>query len=95
MHLQERAKILLRTADLIERHNDEIAALETWDNGKPYAQSAKIEVPMLVRLIRYYAGRSKANRRNKISAFILFSAVVLRFDGSLYLLQDGLIRSMV
>nr|GMD24681.1 aldehyde dehydrogenase family 2 member B7, mitochondrial-like [Ipomoea batatas] len=56
MTAYERSKILLRTADLIEKHNDEIAALETWDNGKPYIQSAKIEVPMLVRLIRYYAG---------------------------------------
>ncbi|XP_019176626.1 PREDICTED: aldehyde dehydrogenase family 2 member B7, mitochondrial [Ipomoea nil] len=58
MTAYERSKILLRTADLIEKHNDEIAALETWDNGKPYIQSAKIEVPMLVRLIRYYAGWS-------------------------------------
>lgn len=47
---------MLRAADLIEKHNDEIAALETWDNGKPYEQSAQIEVPMLVRLFRYYAG---------------------------------------
>jgi len=47
---------MLRAADLIEKHNDEIAALETWDNGKPYEQSAQIEIPMLVRLIRYYAG---------------------------------------
>ena len=46
----------MRTADLIEKHNDEIAALETWDNGKPYEQSAQIEIPMLVRLVRYYAG---------------------------------------
>lgn len=46
----------MRAADLLEKHNDELAALETWDNGKPYEQAAKIEVPMLVRLIRYYAG---------------------------------------
>lgn len=52
----ERQKIMLRAADLIEKHNDEIAALETWDNGKPYEQSAQIEIPMLVRLFRYYAG---------------------------------------
>ncbi|TKY58631.1 Aldehyde dehydrogenase family 2 member B4 [Spatholobus suberectus] len=52
----ERQRILLRAADLIEKHNDELAALETWDNGKPYEQSAKIEIPMCVRLIRYYAG---------------------------------------
>ncbi|KAG6384153.1 hypothetical protein SASPL_156046 [Salvia splendens] len=51
-----RQKILLRFADLIEKHNDEIAALETWDNGKPFEQSAQIEVPMFARLFRYYAG---------------------------------------
>ncbi|WOL13801.1 aldehyde dehydrogenase family 2 member B7, mitochondrial [Canna indica] len=52
----ERSRILNRFADLIEKHNDEIAALETWDNGKPYEQAAQAEVPMLARLIRYYAG---------------------------------------
>lgn len=56
MTAYERTKIMLRCADLIEKHNDEIAALETWDNGKPFLQSATTEVPMLVRLIRYYAG---------------------------------------
>ncbi|KAH0674434.1 hypothetical protein KY284_025521 [Solanum tuberosum] len=56
MTAYERSKILLRLADLIEKHNDQIATLETWDTGKPYAQAAKIEVPMVVRLLRYYAG---------------------------------------
>ncbi|XP_073019445.1 benzaldehyde dehydrogenase, mitochondrial-like, partial [Primulina eburnea] len=56
MTAYERCKIILRFADLVEKHNDEIAALETWDNGKPYEQSAKIEIPMFVRLFRYYAG---------------------------------------
>lgn len=46
----------MRFADLLEKHNDELAALETWNNGKPYEQAAKIEVPMVVRLMRYYAG---------------------------------------
>ncbi|XP_061372309.1 benzaldehyde dehydrogenase, mitochondrial-like isoform X3 [Gastrolobium bilobum] len=56
MAAYERQRILLRAADLLEKHNDELAALETWDNGKPYEQSAQIEIPMLVRLFRYYAG---------------------------------------
>nr|BAB92017.1 mitochondrial aldehyde dehydrogenase [Secale cereale] len=56
MTAYERSRILLRFADLIEKHNDDIAALETWDNGKPYEQAAQIEVPMLARLMRYYAG---------------------------------------
>ncbi|CAN6448666.1 unnamed protein product [Victoria cruziana] len=56
MTAYERSVILYRFADLIEKHNDELAALETWDNGKPYEQASQIEVPMLVRLMRYYAG---------------------------------------
>ena len=55
---QKRSMILYRFADLIEKNNDEIAALETWDNGKPYEQAASVEIPMLARLIRYYAGES-------------------------------------
>lgn len=54
---QERSCILLRFADLIEKHRDTVSALETWDSGKPYHQVANVEVPMLVRLIRYYAGK--------------------------------------
>lgn len=54
---QERSLILLRFADLVEKHNDELAALETWNCGKPFEQSAKSEIPMLARLFRYYAGR--------------------------------------
>ncbi|KAJ4850896.1 Aldehyde dehydrogenase 2 member B7, mitochondrial [Turnera subulata] len=52
----ERSCILLRFADLLEKHIDEISALETWDSGKPYEQVAKIEIPMVIRLMRYYAG---------------------------------------
>ncbi|XP_042501194.1 aldehyde dehydrogenase family 2 member B7, mitochondrial-like [Macadamia integrifolia] len=56
MTAYERSRIIYRFADLLDKHNDEIAALETWDNGKPYEQAAKIEVPMVTRLLRYYAG---------------------------------------
>ncbi|KAL7161613.1 hypothetical protein ACSBR2_042143 [Camellia fascicularis] len=56
MTAYERSRILLRFADLVEKHSDEIAALETWNNGKPYEQAATAELPMLVRLFHYYAG---------------------------------------
>ncbi|KAH7528487.1 hypothetical protein FEM48_Zijuj05G0077400 [Ziziphus jujuba var. spinosa] len=52
----ERSRILLRFADLVEKHSDELAALETWNNGKPYEQAAKSELPLFVRLFHYYAG---------------------------------------
>ncbi|KAF4362429.1 hypothetical protein F8388_012221 [Cannabis sativa] len=56
MTAYERSRVLLRFADLVEKHNDEISALESWNNGKPFEQAAKAEVPMLARLFRYYAG---------------------------------------
>ncbi|CAK9169371.1 unnamed protein product [Ilex paraguariensis] len=56
MTAYERSRIMLRFADLVEKHSDELAALETWDNGKPYEQASQAELPMLARLFRYYAG---------------------------------------
>ncbi|KAK8615931.1 hypothetical protein V6N13_017501 [Hibiscus sabdariffa] len=56
MTAYERSEVLFRFADLLDKHIEELATLETWDNGKPYEQSAKIELPMISRIIRYYAG---------------------------------------
>ncbi|KAA8542654.1 hypothetical protein F0562_023847 [Nyssa sinensis] len=56
MTAYDRARILLRFADLVEKHSDELAALETWNNGKPYEQAAKSELPLFIRLFHYYAG---------------------------------------
>ena len=54
---QERSKVMFRFADLIDEHSKELAALETLDNGKTYEQAAKVELPMVSRIIRYYAGQ--------------------------------------
>ncbi|GJX88817.1 aldehyde dehydrogenase family 2 member B7, mitochondrial-like protein isoform X1, partial [Tanacetum coccineum] len=43
--IKERSRILLRFADLVEKDNDDITALEAWDSGKLYEQVAKLEVP--------------------------------------------------
>ncbi|XP_050271283.1 benzaldehyde dehydrogenase, mitochondrial-like isoform X2 [Quercus robur] len=52
----ERSCIIYRFADLLEKHRYEVAALETWDNGKPYEQAANVEIPLVIRTFRYYAG---------------------------------------
>ena len=75
--LQERSRILLRCADLIEKHNDEIAALETWDNGKPYEQAARIEVPMVARLMRYYAGEQFTARQYSLRSILIDSKIAV------------------
>jgi aldehyde dehydrogenase (NAD+) len=51
---------MLRFADLVDKHRDELAALESWNSGKPYEQSAKSELPSFARLFRYYAGEIHA-----------------------------------
>ncbi|XVF84942.1 hypothetical protein PTKIN_Ptkin17bG0079500 [Pterospermum kingtungense] len=56
MTAYERSRVLFRFADLLDQHTEELATLETWDNGKPYEQAAKVELPMISRIIRYYAG---------------------------------------
>jgi aldehyde dehydrogenase (NAD+) len=52
----ERGKIMHRLADLIDKHGDEIAALEALDNGKPAKIARIADVPLTSNSIRYYAG---------------------------------------
>lgn len=53
---EQRARVLLRLADLVEEHADELALLETLDNGKTFSQSRTIDVPGTAQHFRYFAG---------------------------------------
>lgn len=52
----QRQQILLRFADLLEAHREEIAQLETLTNGKLIGSSRLFEVDHTCVFIRYYAG---------------------------------------
>lgn len=52
----ERERVLLRLADLIERHGEELAQIETLNNGKPIGLSRAVEVGASVDFLRYMAG---------------------------------------
>ncbi len=52
---QTKKKVLLRFAELIREHNDEIALLETLDVGKPIANAITVDVPFSANCIQYYA----------------------------------------
>ncbi|KAI1901148.1 hypothetical protein AGOR_G00057210 [Albula goreensis] len=56
MDASDRGLLLNRLADRIERDAAYLAELETLDNGKPYAVSYSVDVPMVVKCLRYYAG---------------------------------------
>jgi Aldehyde dehydrogenase family len=51
----KKKKVLLRFADLIREHGEELALLETLDVGKPIANSLAVDVPFCANCILYYA----------------------------------------
>ena len=51
----KRKKVLLRWADLLEKHATELALLETLDMGKPIGDSARIDIPAVIGCIRWNA----------------------------------------
>jgi aldehyde dehydrogenase (NAD+) len=56
MSAADRGKLLWRVADLVEKNLEEIAELETLDNGKPIFESRYVDIPSVVDVLRYYAG---------------------------------------
>jgi aldehyde dehydrogenase (NAD+) len=56
MTARERGRLLYKLADLVEQHIDELAMLETLDNGKPINDSRNIDLPLVIECYRYYAG---------------------------------------
>ena len=55
----ERQRALLRFADLVEEHADELVALESRNTGKPLALTASEEIPPMVDQIRFFAGAAR------------------------------------
>lgn len=51
-----RGRLLNKLADLMEENIDELAALETLDNGKPFGDARNADLPLSIACYRYYAG---------------------------------------
>ena len=56
MQASDRGRMLHRLADLIEQHADELAAIESLDNGKPVGVAKAVDVAATVGCYRYFAG---------------------------------------
>jgi acyl-CoA reductase-like NAD-dependent aldehyde dehydrogenase len=54
----DRSRVLWRLGDLVLEHADELARLETLDNGKPIFESRLIDVDMVARCFHYFSGWS-------------------------------------
>ena len=56
----ERSALLLKLADIIDANADELALIETLDNGKPIRESRNIDIPLASDHFRYFAGALRA-----------------------------------
>jgi aldehyde dehydrogenase (NAD+) len=56
MNASDRGRLLNKLADLLEKNQEELASMESLDNGKLYRDSLTIDLPMTIKCYRYYAG---------------------------------------
>ncbi|MFN4143190.1 aldehyde dehydrogenase [Aestuariivirga sp.] len=54
-HPGKRKKIMLKLADLMQKHKDELALIETLDMGKPISVSAGGDIPGAIQALQWYA----------------------------------------
>ena len=60
MTAMQRSRILRRAVELLRERNDELAALETRDTGKPIAETKAVDIVTGADVIEYYAGLATA-----------------------------------
>jgi len=57
----ERGKLLMKLADLMDKHNGELASIETLDNGKAFAYASAFDTTEAAGCFRYYGGWADKN----------------------------------
>jgi aldehyde dehydrogenase (NAD+) len=69
MSAAERGRLIWRLADLVQRNIDELAELETLDNGKPIFESRNVDMPMVIDVLRYFAGLATKIQGETVNTF--------------------------
>jgi phenylacetaldehyde dehydrogenase len=63
----ERGRLIWKLGDLLEKHAEEFAQLESLDNGKPLKIARVADLPLAIDHFRYYAGWSTKIEGNTIT----------------------------
>ena len=77
--VNERAVFMHRLADLVDKHSETLAQIESLDVGKPLTSARAVDVPNLAQTLRYYADLSVHLRRREPIAVAHFDARSVRF----------------
>ncbi|OSZ60730.1 aldehyde dehydrogenase [Streptomyces pharetrae CZA14] len=56
----QRSDVLLKIADRMEAHLEQLAVAETWENGKPVRETLAADIPLAIDHFRYFAGAIRA-----------------------------------
>src|ERR1700742_2430532 len=88
MRAAERGHILMKWAELLKRHADEIVEIESLDGGKPISATLRQDFPAAVDTLTYYAGWA-----DKISGDV----VATRDDALTYTVREpvGVVAAIV
>lgn len=78
-----RSQILLRAVALLRERNDEIAAIETQDSGKPFSETSTVDVITGADVLEYYANYVASGGLNG-------ETIRLREDAWVYTTKDAL-----
>ncbi len=74
----ERAQALLKLADTIEEHADELAELESANAGKPIAAFRDDEVPFMVDNLRFFAGAGRCLEGKSAGEYVTGYTSIIR-----------------
>ena len=77
---KDRALLLLRLADKIEAHAEELAKLESDNCGKPYACALNDEIPAIADLFRFFAGASRCMNGSAAGEYLPGHTSMIRRD---------------
>src|SRR6202158_4759618 len=69
MSASERGRLIWKLSDLVEKNIDELAELETLDNGKPIFEPRYVDMPMCIGVLRYYAGLATKIHGETVTTF--------------------------
>ncbi len=77
---KDRSLLLLRLADKIEAHGEELAKLESDNCGKPYAAALNDEIPAIADVFRFFAGASRCMSGSAAGEYLPGHTSMIRRD---------------
>ncbi|MCI5096190.1 MAG: gamma-aminobutyraldehyde dehydrogenase [Rhodobacteraceae bacterium] len=76
----DRAALLLEIADCLEAHQDELAALESLDVGKPWPSARDDEMPLTIDTFRFFAGAARTMSGSAAGEYVAGHTSMIRRD---------------